>query len=64
MIRWIKNFFYITLVGEDENSKLMSEVLDTGEICSDLSSDQFVIIKLSANDVGYRQFVEICKGII
>ncbi|XP_014271750.1 UBX domain-containing protein 4 isoform X2 [Halyomorpha halys] len=39
----------------------MSEVLDTGEICSDLSSDQFVSIKLAANDVGYRQFVEIYK---
>ncbi|CAH1403923.1 unnamed protein product [Nezara viridula] len=53
--------FVVYTEGDDENSKLMSEVLDAGEICSELSSDQFVIIKLSSNDVGYRQFVEIYK---
>lgn len=53
--------FVVYTEGEDENSKLMTEVLDTGEISSDLSSDQFVIIKLSSNDVGYRQFVQIYK---
>ena len=49
------------LLGNDDNSKLMSEVVNTSELCSGLSSSKFVAIKLTTDSVGYKQFIEICK---
>lgn len=58
-----KATFVAYIEGQCEKSQLMTSIFNDREVCSSLECSRFVVVKLEANSVGYRQLVEIYKKV-
>lgn len=58
-----KIIFFITIGKDDENSKLMTSLINTHSITAKLESDEFVVIRIESDKPEYLQFCKICKNL-
>lgn len=53
-----------SIVGPNENSKHMAELIDSPSVRSQLESPKFVAIRIDSQSESYTQFAQICEFLV
>lgn len=55
-----KNKILLFVLGQDDKSVALTDLINNEEVSSKLTSEHFIAIKLEANSIPHQQFSQIC----